>query len=454
MTLGIFIFRRDLRVFDNTALIAALKSCDKVLPIFIFDPVQVSSKNNYKSDNSIQFMIESLEDLDEQLDKSLHIFHGFVEDVLRNLFNQYKEEDIELFVNMDYTPYSTKRDKMMQKLCEDYSVKFNTYEDIKLLPIDKVKTSAGGIYTKFTPFFRTALKFHINKPVSNNYKNYYKGKVESRYLIDFKKAWKLIKEKNENINVNGGRTNGLKILKHISEYDKYNKQRNYPAISTTNLSAYNKFGCVSIREVYWTFRDKLGMRNELVKQLYWRDFYYNIVYYHPNVVGNAFQEKYNKLKWDNKYFTEWKNGLTGFPIVDAGMRQLNTTGFMHNRCRMIVASFLVKDLHVDWKKGEKYFSQNLVDIDLAQNNGGWQWSAGTGSDIQPYFRIFNPWLQSKKYDAECEYIKRWIPELKEVPNKHIHEWYKYGKEWKVKYPLPIINHDDEKRKTLKYYKSV
>ena len=186
-----------------------------------------------------------------------------------------------------------------------------------------------------------------------------------------------------------------------------------------------------------------GKNNDFIKELYWRDFYYNVLYYFPHVVGHSFNSKWDNFKWDNYQgkFKKWKEGKTGFPVIDAAMRELNTTGFMHNRARMIVASFLTKDLLIDWRWGEKYFASKLLDYNISANNGGWQWSAGTGTDAQPYFRVFNPWGQSKKYDPNCEYIKKWIPELKDIPAKDIHDWYKKFNNYNVKYPKPMLDHD-------------
>jgi deoxyribodipyrimidine photo-lyase len=268
---------------------------------------------------------------------------------------------------------------------------------------------------------------------------------------------KILKHENKNIALHGGRKEGLKILKHITDFEEYEKIRDIPAYNTTLLSAHLKFGTLSPRETYHHMQS-LGRKAHtgLIRQLYWRDFWYHIAYFYPHVFGNAFHEKYNNLTWkqDEKGFKAWCNGTTGFPIVDAGMRQLNETGFMHNRVRMIVASFLIKDLHIHWLRGEQYFAQKLVDYDPCVNNGNWQWVASTGCDPQPYFRIFNPWLQQRKYDPACTYIKRWIPELKDVSTNAIHAWYKDKNRIESSYPAPILDHDVERGKTLAMYKAV
>ena len=452
---SIFIFRRDLRLNDNTGLINALKNSKKVLPIFIFTPEQITSKNVYKSDNSVQFLMESLDDLDQDLksnNSKLYYFFGDVITVLKSIIQEINIDAI--YVNQDYTPYSKERDLKIENFCDKNELIFNSDEDICLLPINSVKTGNDETYKVFTPFHRNAEKIKVRKSKSNKYNNYSNIKKKLNYSCNPKKEIKY--EKNKNIRVRGGRENALNILKKIKKFQDYNVDRNLPALSTTTLSAYNKYGCVSIREVYEKFTKVLNKENSLIKQLYWRDFYYNIAYSFPHVFGSAFKDKYNNVKWkyNKKYWESWINGTTGFPLQDAGMREMNSTGFMHNRCRMITTMFLTKDLHIDWRLGEKYFAQKLVDYDPAQNNGGHQWSSSTGTDSQPYFRIFNPWTQQKKYDKDCEYIKKWIPELKNIPNKHIHEWNKYYKDYEVNYPEPIVEHDIERKKTLELFKNL
>jgi len=223
--------------------------------------------------------------------------------------------------------------------------------------------------------------------------------------------------------------------------------------ATSHLSAHNKFGTISPREFYWKVVDEFGVSAQILKELYWREFFTHVGFWHPFVFERAFNAKFADLKWENDEikFDKWKRGRTGFPIVDAGMRELNETGFMHNRVRMIVASFLIKDLHVDWRLGEQYFAQKLVDYDPAVNNGNWQWVAGTGCDAAPYFRIFNPWLQQKKFDPDCVYIKKWIPELRDVSSVEIHGIEKKNLSAEIEYPRPMINHGDEIKLTREIY---
>jgi deoxyribodipyrimidine photo-lyase len=255
----------------------------------------------------------------------------------------------------------------------------------------------------------------------------------------------------------GGRTEGLKRLRLIDGMTSYKADRDIPALgATTMLSAHHKFGTISIRETYWRAAEAFGVSCHLISELYWRDFFTHIAWHFPHVFKGAFRPEYNALEWNRskKDFQRWCEGKTGFPIVDAGMRQMNETGYMHNRVRMIVASFLVKDLHINWQRGEKYFAQKLLDYDPAVNNGNWQWAASTGCDAQPYFRIFNPWLQQKKFDPDAEYIKRWVPELKNVSVKDIHQGYKPNLFSDVKYPEPMVDHAAERQETLKRFKAL
>lgn len=455
---SIFIFTRDLRLHDNTSLLVALKESDYVIPIFIFNPIQISDKNKYKSDNCIQFMCECLDELDEELIKlksRLFIFYDEPEKIIENLIKQ--EDDIEsVYINMDYTPFAKLRDEKIKKVCDKYEVKFNSYEDYLLTGKDKVTNSSNKPYVKFTPFYRQAKKIEIEKPSNSHPKNYINSKT--KFKNEYTKDYHNFYEANNNIIVKGGRSNALETLKKITNFKEYNEERDYPNKNkTTKLSAYLKFNVISIREVYKIFKEKLGIKNNLITQLYWRDFYMIILYHYPDNIGNSMKEKYDNIKWDNNksWFKLWCNGKTGYPIVDAGMRELNTTGLMHNRCRMIVSSFLIKVLQIDWRWGEKYFAQKLTDYDPANNNGGWQWSAGSGSDSQPYFRIFNMTLQTEKFDKKCEYIKKWVPELKDLTAKEIRNWEKISKKYKnIKYPAPMVDYAKQKEKTLKLYANI
>lgn len=452
--LSLFIFRRDLRLNDNTSLIKALKYSKKVIPVFIITPEQIGKENKYRSNNCIQFMMESIKDLDKDLrnyNSKIYLFYGTNRKIVKYFIKNYNIDAI--FTNMDYTPYAIKRDSEIKEICEKYNIKFITYEDYMLSGVEEIKTKTNSWFKKYTPYKNEFLKHEIKSVEKNKYANYYTQKIDTNLKIDDLDNFY---EYNKYLNVNGGRENGLEILKNIKKQINYQKTRDYPTKHTTYLSAYIKFGCISIREVYEKIKKELGKNHMLIAQLIWHDFYTQISYHYPHVYGKSFQEKYDKIKWDKneKLLKKWQEGKTGFPIVDAGMRQLNKIGWMHNRVRMIVASFLTKDLHIHWKEGEKYFATKLVDYSPPVNNGNWQWTASTGADSQPYFRIFNPWSQSEKHDKECEYIKKWIPELREIPNKHIHKWNIYCKEYKINYPNPIVDHDKESKSALKKYSQI
>jgi deoxyribodipyrimidine photo-lyase len=239
----------------------------------------------------------------------------------------------------------------------------------------------------------------------------------------------------------------------LSNCKNYNLERDFPSLTATStLSAYVKFGCCSIREVYYATLQQLGEEHPLLRQFYWRDFFTHIAYHYPHVFGHAFHRRYDAIDWKNQesLFWAWTKGMTGFPIIDAGMRELQQTGLMHNRVRMLAASFLVKDLHISWRWGERYFAQHLLDYDPCVNNGNWQWAASTGCDAQPYFRVFNPCLQQRKFDPDCVYIKRWVPELAQYSATQIHQWQQAAEHGT--YPAPIVDHAEQTRQVKALYK--
>jgi deoxyribodipyrimidine photo-lyase len=450
--LSIFIFTRDLRLNDNTALIEALKQSKQVIPIFILNPEQLSNSNKYKSNNCIQFMCECLEDLNDELLKhgsKLFLFYGKPTIILKNMLKENDKIDA-IFMTKDYTPFSKEREKNIKNISDDIDYIF--LEDYILTnSTDSVKNLNNNTYVKFTPFYRKAQSIKIREVTKNLRKNYLSKHHNFSNQFDGKLS-KFYKE-NDNIWIKGGRKNGLKQLDNVVNLKQYNKTRDIPSELTTNLSAYLKFNVVSVREVYWKFYKTLGSKTKLIAQLYWRDFYMSIMDHYD--VINKNMNSY-KIKWDGKMsdFEKWKNGKTGYPLVDAGMRQLNETGYMHNRLRMVVGSFLVKILHIDWKKGEKYFSTKLVDYDQSNNNGGWQWVAGTGTDSQPYFRYLNPWIQSAKFDKDAIYIKKYVHELKDIEPKIIHKWFDKYEEFKdIEYPKPLYDNVTERVKdAIKMYK--
>jgi len=451
---GLFIFRRDLRIVDNKALNLLSEYCNHIYTIFIFTPEQVGNGNKYKSDNSVQFMIESLDDLSGEINKSngsLHLFYGNNDTVIEHYIKKYNINIVAF--NLDITPYAIKRDNDVVKLCEELGV-FVIYDyDYYLHQPGTIVNVGNESYQKFTPYYITALKKKVEEPKGFKKLPFKKSTTNIGNKIGINYAYNHFTEKNPDILVHGGRKEGLKtMIKAIKSQSNYSSTHNDLDKQTTQLSAYIKFGCVSIREVYKAFHN----RRDIIRQLFWRDFYANVLFSHPNVLGHAMKSNYNKIKWhhNKSWFDAWCDGKTGYPIVDAGMRQLNTTGYMHNRARLIVASFLVKTLLIDWREGEQYFSSKLVDYDPASNNLNWQWCASSAVDSQPYFRIFNPWRQAEEYDPDCKYIKKWVTELKDVPTEDILKW---ETEWanhkNVGYYKPIVKYDEQKEKALKMYKS-
>jgi len=448
MKINIFIFRRDLRKFDNTSLYNLKKKYPKIkiLPIFIFNKKQIDKEiNKYYSSNSVQFLFETLKDL-----KFLNYYYTDNDiDILENIKKKYDINAIGF--NKDYTPFAIKRDNEIIEWCKKNKIDNITDEDYTLYNIGEVNKEDNKPYVKFTPFYNKALKIKVREINKNCKYNFIKDN-ESKSLNDMKH---LKPKNNKNIRVKGGRRRALEIIKKIKNnyFKNYDEERDYPSLEkTTKLSAYIKFGCISIREIYYSLSTNQG----LIRELIWRDFYANISYYFPYIYGKAYLTKYNNIKWDNndELFNKWKNGLTGFPMVDAGMRELNETGWMHNRCRMIVASFLTKNLLIDWRKGEQYFATKLVDYDPSSNNGGWQWCASTGTDSQPYFRIFSPTSQLEKFDKECIYVKRWIPELRNIENKIILNWEKKNNYENINYPKPIIDFKTTSKKFIDKFKSI
>lgn len=459
--ISIFIFRRDLRLIDNIGLIEASINSKKVLPLFILTPEQVSNKNKYKSSNAIQFMMESLYDLDNQIRKidnkcQLWITYGNEIDVLEKIISNIDINAI--YVNEDYTHYSIKRDNKILNFCDRNNLEFVQCTDLLLIGTHDISAKNGNRYHNFSFFYKNVKSIPISKPKLKFSVDFLKAQHFSKnWLINILDGYLLDQnfyQINHNLAEIGGRKCGLNILKKIKRFKKYNKTRDILHLSTTMLSAHNKFGTVSIREVYYAF---LTLKNDLIKQLYWRDFYYYVsIYFDTFYTYDHIYRSYNpKSKWENNsdYFDAWKKGLTGFPIVDAAMKQLNKTGYMHNRGRLITASFLCKDLLIDWKYGERYFGKKLVDIDRAQNLGNWNWSASYGLDSTSFIRILNPWTQSKKFDPNCEYIKYWLPQLTDVPNSHLHNWNLYYDQYDIDYPSPIVDHTVQSKKFKKFYKN-
>lgn len=476
LTYGIHIFRRDYRIIDNTSLLSLAAKVDKVIPIFIFTKTQIDTKKNkYKSNNCVQFLVESLLDLDAQIRKvsphsKLRVYYGDEYEILTSLLNKNPEIRYISF-NADYTKFSKERDSKIRDIASHIKpnpVSIICEDDILLHPLGTIKTTTGKTYTKFTPFLNASLAQikTISEPNRKRIKNFI-GSVSlhgpEEYNDDLRKMHDSIT--NTHIPERGGRTNGLKILKRISSahtWTNYNQLRDQLSYNTTHLSPFNKFGCISIREVFWAMHHGLGVRNELIRQLIWRDFFYNLSATHDYIYATGpMNTKWNDIPWENNLekWHAWQTGRTGYPVVDACMAEINTTGYMHNRGRLIVSNFLTRILHIDWRWGERYFAQHLYDYDPAQNSFGWQINAAvSGTESRPLSQtILNPWIQSAKYDPEAVYIKKWLPVLINVSASDLHKWdVKYAKHDldDINYPKPIVDYAIEKEKNLSLYRRV
>lgn len=425
--ISIFWFRRDLRFEDNTALYYALKDKYPVLPLFIFDRNILDDLDN-REDARVTFIYDTVKAMKERLEEkgsTLIIRYGKPLDIWKQLL---KEHDIAtVYINRDYEPYAKERDEAVDKLLSEHDVSFMSCKDQVIFEKDEVTTKAGDFYKVFTPYKRAWLDKLSRTEVSSlssalRFDNWYQTKGESMPSL-------------EDMNF---KRSSLEILdSKIDEalIGNYDKTRDYPAQQgTSRLGIHLRFGTISIRKLVNQARK---LNDTFLNELIWREFYMQILHHNPQVVDKAFKPQYDNIPWrnDEEEFHRWCEGKTGYPIVDAGMRQLNAIGYMHNRVRMITASFLTKHLLIDWRWGEAYFAEKLLDYELANNNGGWQWAAGSGVDAQPYFRIFNPYSQTDKFDKQREYIKRWVPEVDTD-----------------EYPEPMVDHKEARERALKVYK--
>jgi len=424
---SIFWFRRDLRLDDNTGLYHALKDNKNVLPIFIFDP-EILDKLENKSDRRVEFILLALKKLQEQLESlgsSLLILHSKPADAFKKLITEYSVKNV--YANHDYEPYAIARDQSAREFLEKNKIGFHTFKDQVIFEKNEVTKDDGLPYTVFTPYMRKWKSRMAEAPFRcNPVKNYCQYFFRTN-PFPFPELESL-----------GFKPTGTRFSTALINEDAiahYHERRDFPAIEgTSRLSLHLRFGTVSIRAMV---AKAMQLNETWLNELIWREFYMMILFHFPHVVNGAFKKQYEKIPWrnDEAEFASWCRGETGYPIVDAGMRELNATGFMHNRVRMIVASFLVKHLLIDWRWGEAYFAEKLLDFDLAANNGGWQWAAGSGCDAAPYFRVFNPYEQTKRFDPKMEYIRKWVPELEELS-----------------YPSPIVEHTFARTRALATYK--
>ncbi|RZK58135.1 MAG: deoxyribodipyrimidine photo-lyase [Pedobacter sp.] len=423
--INLFWFRRDLRLEDNAGLYHALKSDNPVLPIFIFDKNILDKLP--KSDARVTFIHQTIENLKTQLNKlgtDLIVEYGSPE-IWRKLLSKF--EIATVYANHDYEPYAKERDGDIINLLKDKGIDFRTFKDQVIFEKDEVVKSDGKPYTVFTPYFKV-----WQQKLNDFYvKEYPTKKYFKNFLNTSSSAMPSLKEM--------GFEESKQIFPSINfekKLARYEKRRDYPADdATSRIGLHLRFGTVSIREAVATALDKKA--NKWISELAWRDFYAMILWHFPHTVTKAFKPAYDKIEWRNneQEFKAWCNGETGYPLVDAGMRQLNESGFMHNRVRMVVASFLCKHLLIDWRWGETYFAEKLLDYEMASNVGGWQWACGSGNDAAPYFRVFNPELQLKKFDPKMEYVFKWAPEYKLAI-----------------LPVPIVDHTFARDRVLKAFK--
>ncbi|MFC5285356.1 cryptochrome/photolyase family protein [Pedobacter alpinus] len=427
--IAIFWFRRDLRLTDNAGLYHALKSDFKVLPIFIFDS-QILDKLEDKKDARVSFIHQELglmkQDLEDKFESSLLIEYGQPSKIWNKLITNYDVKAV--YTNHDYEPYAIQRDEEIKDFLASKNIDFFSFKDQCIFEKNEVLKDNGEPYVVFTPY--------KNKYLAQLKPFYYKSYPTEKYATTYLRTQPF---KNLSLNDIGFEKTDLEFpdKSFKQALANYADDRDFPAKdATSRISLHLRFGTVSIRAL---FKKAIEVKSNVwLSELIWRDFYFTIVYHFPHSAKDSFRKEYDKIPWRNneQEFKAWCEGKTGYPIVDAGMRELNQTGFMHNRVRMIVASFLTKHLLIDWRWGEDYFAAKLLDFELSSNVGGWQWAAGCGVDAAPYFRIFNPYEQVKKFDKNLAYIKKWVPEFSDP----------------FKYPQPIVDHKMARERCLAVYK--
>jgi len=461
-------FRRDLRVSDNTALHEADRAAERVVPVFCWDDAILRSPD--VGGARVAFLLESLRSLESNLEAMGHrlvVRRGRPEEVLRALARESGASAV--FANRDYEPYSRERDARVASALASEGVAFRSFKDSVVWEEREVLTGSGGAYTVFTPYSRAWRAKGIPAPRPRL--------SRARVAPDLALASEPLPRTSAELGhpcghglIAAGERAGMKALDEFLEgrVERYATGRDTPSDDggTSRLSPHLRFGTVNVR----TALERLGRARALATddagrrgcevwetELIWREFYAQVLANHPHVATGAFRREYDGLAWDGRdeWFAAWCAGATGYPVVDAAMRCLNATGWMHNRLRMIVAMFLTKDLLVSWRRGERYFMQRLVVGDLAANNGGWQWSAGTGTDAAPYFRIFNPVSQGEKFDPQGVFVRRWLPELAGVPDKFVHRpWDDPGRRASASYPARIVDHAVQRDRCLRMFKAV
>jgi deoxyribodipyrimidine photo-lyase len=424
-SISIFWFRRDLRLDDNTGLYKALASGEKILPVFIFDPNILDELP--KDDARVTFIVELLKGIQKELkrhDRSLAVFHDNPEKVFLKLVKEYTISTV--YTNHDYEPYAQKRDKAIHQLLSDNNIDFKTFKDQVVFEKDEVVKDDGAPYVVYTPYMKRWKERFDKEGMKQHH-----IEVKADLLITHTYPFLSLKD----IGFTASTIKPAPFDVSSSVIDNYKETRDFPATEgTSHLSPYLRFGAVSIRQMVKKALESKG--DTFLNELIWREFFMQILWHFPVTVTKSFRPKYDNVKWryNESEFKAWCEGKTGYPMVDAGMRQLNATGFMHNRVRMVVASFLCKHLLIDWRRGEAYFAEKLLDYEQSSNIGNWQWASGGGVDAAPYFRIFNPEEQLKKFDKNLEYIKKWVPEFQELDYR------------------TIVDHKEARERALKVYK--
>lgn len=423
----VFWFRRDLRLADNAGLYHALKQGKPVLPVFIFDTTILGQLED-RSDARVTFIHRTLENLHAQLQamgSSLLVLQGAPAEVWKTISSRYPVEAV--YTNHDYEPYARRRDKEIGTLLLEKGISFHTCKDQVIFEKDEVLKDDGKPYTVFTPYSRK-WRAKLNPFYAQSYPT-------EKYAAHFQRTEQFDFPSLKQIGFNETSIPFPETVFTPALLTKYKEQRDFPAIAgTSRLGLHLRFGTVSVRAL---LREALPHSDTWVSELIWREFFMMILWHFPKVVNQSFKPDYDRVQWRNNEteFAHWCAGTTGYPIVDAGMRELNATGFMHNRVRMITASFLIKHLLIDWRWGEAYFAEKLLDFDLSANNGNWQWASSGGCDAAPYFRIFNPSEQQRKFDPENKYIRHWVPEFGTAA-----------------YPQPIVDHKMARERCLRVYK--
>lgn len=421
----IFWFRRDLRLDDNNALYEALCAGNNVLPIFIFDKNILAELP--KDDARVTFIYKLLESIQTMLSsqqKSLAVFYNSPETVFKNLIKSHNITAV--YTNHDYEPYAIKRDKVIHELLHSNNIDFKTFKDQVIFEKDQIVKEDGTPYVVYTPYMKRWKERFYKDGISS-----YKSDSKLENIIAHSYPFLSLND----IGFTESKTEPVPYDISQSLITNYIDTRNFPAIEGTSmLSPYLRFGAISIRKLIKTASE--NSKETFFNELIWREFFMQILWHFPQTVTKSFRPKYDNIKWRNNEndFKAWSEGKTGYPMVDAGMRELNTTGHMHNRVRMVVASFLCKHLLIDWRWGEAYFAEKLLDYEQSSNVGNWQWAAGSGVDAAPYFRIFNPSEQAKKFDSKLEYIKKWVPEFESLDYR------------------PIVDHKEARERALRIYK--